>query len=186
MSGGVGRVGWGGWSQGARTTFLPASALLHVLAEDTRGRCGLVVSLARGSRARLAVQLTARSTGVGGWGSRPALRPPHFSARALGVVGERGLKIALGGGEAAIRGRDARLAACPAGRGLGRRSTSTYSQDAPPQAPGEDHPASSGQGTSPTRVATKAGAWPMHSRTEPPGLPAGSGPPDAGSSPDPS
>ena len=82
----------GGGSQGARTTFLPASALLHVLPEDTRGRCGLVVSLAPGSRARLAVQPIARSTGVGGWGSRPALRPPHFSARALGVVGGGGLK----------------------------------------------------------------------------------------------
>ena len=120
--------------------MLPASALLHVLPEDTRGRCGLVVSLARGSRTRLAIQPTAKSIGVGG-GSCPALRPPppHSSARALGVVGERGLKIALGGGEAAIRGRDARLAACAAGRGLGRRSTAR-SQDAPPQAPARRPP----------------------------------------------
>lgn len=137
MSGGVGRVVAGGWDHLAPCLGpAPRSPRGHKGA--LRPRCQPGQGLPDPPRGPADCHEHWRGRG---FPSRPqASPPPHSSARALGVVGERGLKIALGGGEAAIRGRDARLAACPAGRGLGRRSTSGHSQDAPPQAPARRPP----------------------------------------------
>lgn len=113
--------GGGRGLQGARAHLAAAVTARHALPEDARGRCGLAVSPAGGSRSRRAL----RRGWVAGSSSRPRACP-RASARAPGSGWWwRGWKDGAQNSPGHGRGCYSRpgravLAACPAGLGLGR------------------------------------------------------------------
>lgn len=186
-----------GRSQGAGTTFVPAAAAAPRSPRRHEGALRPRCHRGRG----LQIPPRGAAAGRGPPHAEGSLARPRASAAApRRWRGRWGLKIAAGGGEAAICGRDAVLAACPAGAEIRPAGPAwAHSQVAAPQAAAraEGAPASwtptpaahphPAPGAPPHRagVAMETGAGPPRSRTAPSALPAGPGPPDAGSSPDP-